>query len=138
MPDYRQMTKDFEGFSPTEYMDSEGVPTIGYGFNRQTYPDLPDTMTREQADEFFNPIYAEARKRAMRYLGQGGEFEAQDPRRQAILTDMSYNMGNKLSGFEDMRAAILANQPQQVRNEMVDSKWYGQVGDRSKAHVSNW
>jgi hypothetical protein len=51
---------------------------------------------------------------------------------------MSYNLGNKLYNFEKMREAIRTRNLNAVPAEMKNSKWYGQVGNRSKALIDSW
>jgi GH24 family phage-related lysozyme (muramidase) len=133
---YQEMTKQFEGFRSTPYLDTRGIPTIGYGFNMNS-GSYPDYMTRAQADEVFNTLYGKARNRAQTYIGQP-QFEALSPIRQAILTDMAYNLGNKLNAFVKMRNAILLGDDNKVKQEMKGSKWYGQVGNRGRENVKNW
>ena len=56
---------------------------------------------------------------------------------QAVLIDMSFNLcSNKFSEFEDFRKALLKKDYQKAAAEMVDSKWYSQVGNRSIELVS--
>lgn len=49
-----------------------------------------------------------------------------------VIVNMAFNLGrNRLSGFKKMIAAVDAKDYHTAGNEMVDSKWYGQVGRRS-------
>ena len=42
-----------------------------------------------------------------------------------VLVDMSFNMGiNKLSGFKDMRQAVIEGDFNTAADEMIDSIWY--------------
>ena len=53
--------------------------------------------------------------------------------KQEVLIDMSYNMGSaKLSSFKKMKSALQSGNYQQAAKEMEDSKWFKQVGRRSK------
>jgi len=55
---------------------------------------------------------------------------------QRVLTNMAFNLGrNRLSKFRRMRKAINARNYAEAADEMVDSKWYHQVGRRSKELV---
>ena len=131
------MTKDFEGFEPNVYKDSRGYDSIGYGFNLEAYPKAKTrNMTRKMADEFFVPVYKNAEKKAMKF--SGNRWESLTPKQKAIVTDMSYNLGDKLFDFKDMRKAMMSGDDMGVVREMKDSDWYRQVGRRSKHHVKNW
>lgn len=53
--------------------------------------------------------------------------------RQNVLANMCFNMGwPKLSGFKKMLAALQAKRFDQAADEMMDSTWAKQVGDRAK------
>lgn len=51
----RDFIKAEEGFSSSVYYDSNGVPHIGYGFNLDVH-NLPEQMTRDQADAIFEEL----------------------------------------------------------------------------------
>ena len=45
---------------------------------------------------------------------------------------MAFNLGpHGLGEFEDFRKALMNKDYQTAANEMIDSKWHGQVGNRS-------
>lgn len=53
--------------------------------------------------------------------------------RQNVLLNMVFNMGwTRLSGFKQMLAALQAGRYDMAANEMKDSAWYTQVGDRAR------
>lgn len=55
---------------------------------------------------------------------------------KAILTNMAFNLGKRgLKGFRKMLAAIKLGDWGTAANEMENSKWFNQVGDRSKRLV---
>lgn len=142
MVKFKQMTKDFEGFRETPYLDTKGIPTVGYGFNISAGGVPQDVargirkMKRPEADKLFEKKYVEAENRAARFAGP--QYDALSEDQQAILNDMAYNLGDKLFKFKNMRAAIKEQRLQDVPREMKDSAWYGQVGNRSKALISMW
>lgn len=54
-----------------------------------------------------------------------------DDARAAVVIDMSFNLGkDRLAGFRNFLRAVRAREYQRAAAEMVDSKWYHQVGDR--------
>jgi lysozyme len=60
-------------------------------------------------------------------------FEKLDPIRQKVVIDMRYNLGpTRFRGFKKMIAALAVGDYQKAAAEMVDSKWYHEVGNRSK------
>ena len=141
-PEDMERTKQFEGFVPNIYMDTEKKRTVGYGFNiddpvisKQLPPDVVSgkrPLRQSEANSLFGKLYINARKDASKLVGDKF-FNTLPEDVKYILTDMSYNLGQpKLSGFKEMLKAVAGNQWGTAANEMVNSKWYGQVGNRSK------
>ena len=131
-----QMTKNFEGFRSLPYNDTRGIPTIGYGYNLQANPNLPRFMTQNYADTIFPQFYGRALEQAKKFAGP--VWGNLNPFQQAALTDMSYNLGGKLFNFKDMRKELQTGNSAGVKREMKNSKWYSQVGRRSKALIGGW
>ena len=132
-----KMTQQYEGFKSSPYTDTRGVPTIGYGFNMNTNKGLPNPMTREQAQPILQQQYSKAVNDAINYSGE--QWYALSPQQQMIIVDMAYNLGGAgLGGFKDMQANIKSLNFKDVPNDMKNSNWYGQVGNRSKEHIQNW
>ena len=147
--DVAQMVKDFEGERLTVYVDSLGNPTIGVGFNLRR-KDARDrltavgadyeailagsaSLTPRQSQELFEFCLAEATAMARSIFLT---FDQQHEEVQAILIDMSYNLGSRLRQFTKFRRAINSMDYVAAANALVDSKWYRQVGRRSEHHVS--
>ncbi len=136
------MTQSFEAWRDSPYKDTKGHDTIGWGFkmdNPIVKKMLPGAMAKGKLDKvkakkIFSALYNNAKADAIKYLGNdtyGGLTEGQ----RNVINDMSYNLGlNKLSKFKEMKAALIAKDMQGAAREMKDSKWYGQVGNRSKNH----
>ena len=52
---------------------------------------------------------------------------------QHVLVNMCFNLGaNRLGKFRNMLYAVSVSNWQEMSNQMEDSRWYGQVGRRSK------
>lgn len=63
-------------------------------------------------------------------------FEALDPIRRKVVIDMRYNLGpTRFRGFRKMIAALARGDYKAAAAEMVDSRWYHEVGNRSKRLV---
>jgi hypothetical protein len=88
--------------------------------------------------EVFNDVVEGAKKDARTFVGASTWNKLKSHEKDAI-TDMSYNLGLKnLGGFKNMREAIIAlannRSPEAitaVTEQMVESKWYSQVGNRA-------
>lgn len=64
-------------------------------------------------------------------------FEALDPIRRKVVIDMRYNLGpTRFRSFKKMIAALARGDYKAAAAAMVDSKWYHQVGNRSKRLVA--
>jgi lysozyme len=63
-------------------------------------------------------------------------FPRLDPVRRKVVLDMRYNLGpTRFRGFKKMIAALARGDYKQAAAEMVDSRWYHEVGNRSKRLV---
>ena len=144
-PEDMQRTKQFEGFVPSIYLDTKNKRTIGYGFNIDdagVASQLPQDVVsgrrklkRSEADAIFGKLYVNARVNVSKLVGDK-VFNGLPDDVKYVLTDMSYNMGTtKLGGFKNMLKAVAKNNWSGAANEMVDSNWYSQVGNRSKSLV---
>ena len=120
-----QLLKEDEGFRQKVYLDTKGIPTIGYGRN------LRDTGVSEKEAEFLlaNDIdYAEHQ------CQQHFSFWSRLPGQvQDVLVCLAMNMGmgysaRGLLSFEKMLAAIETGQWEQAAAELVDSQWAQDVG----------
>lgn len=131
----RQIMHD-EGFSSEPYLDTVGVPTIGYGATSL----LGNRVTLETPK-----ISLEAAREALRGHLYGALINAQQlfktfdmlhGVRQEALVNMAYNLGrNRLSLFKDLIAATENLDYPAMAEAAKDSKWYGQVGHRANRIV---
>ena len=141
---FMDMLKRHEGFRPGPYKDVGGM-SVGYGFH----------LSRGNADASLRPLGLSAsailggrqkvtRKQAETLMVADVEeaisaarsrFRGFDtfPRPvQGVLVNMLYNMGSGgLDGFKKMRAAVERGDWGAAADEMLDSKWAGQVKDRA-------
>lgn len=126
-------TAKSEGFSSTPYRCPAGYMTIGYGRNLDANPLDIDEISEDDAyallEEDLERVYDQlARKFPW--------FTSCELYVQAVLLDMTFNMGiGDISKFKDMLAACKAGDDAKMIAEMKDSRWYKQVGNRSKGLV---
>lgn len=114
-----------EGRRRRLYKDTVGKWTIGVGRNiedRGLRDDEIDLMLSNDIDE------AVGIARSLL-----PNFDKLDDVRKEIVVNMALNMGmTRLSGFKQFLAALMRFDFQRATAEMMDSKWYEQVGDRGK------
>ena len=73
---------------------------------------------------------------AIKDLSNFDWFEDLDPVRKKVVIDMRYNLGpTRFRGFKKMIAALARGDYKAAAAEMVDSRWYHEVGNRSKRLV---
>lgn len=130
------MTKKFEGFRAQPYTDTTGHQSIGYGFNMAAHPDLPKKMNEDVANRYFAPYYQQAVGTAQRFAGDHWDNLNDD--QKSVLSDMAYNMHDKIFQFKKMQADIQQGNMQGAGQEMQNSNWFNQVGQRGPSDVSTW
>ncbi|MEV4177671.1 glycoside hydrolase family protein [Nonomuraea sp. NPDC049709] len=130
---------------PKVYVDTEGHPTVGIGFNldRRDAPeklagvgaDYDDvragrtTLTQMQITMLFEGDLAAALAAARRVVPQ---FESLSMARQAALVDMVFNLGpTGVAQFQQMLAAIARGGYEDAAQSMINSAWARQVGKRA-------
>jgi lysozyme len=153
-----------EGLRLTMYYDTVGVPTIAYGFNLENanaktilqkagVTDIAGVLagktalTQAQADSTFDQMLPGYVAGARGTLGPG-VFDNLSDARRFVIVDMTYNLGvGGWLGFPSARAAINAAvaatdtatkraQYNKAADQMKDSAWYTQVGNRAKRNVA--
>lgn len=123
-----------EGYVAEIYLCSEGYPTFGIG-HMVTEEDMEHTwpvgtpVTDERILEVFKKdceiAYTDACTLVLNFAGQA-------PDAQRVLVNMAFNLGrNRLSKFKNMLKYVNEGNYLMAANEMINSKWYGQVGRRS-------
>lgn len=119
----KALVKKHEGLRLKPYRDSVGKLTIGYGRN------LEDVGISEAEAEYLldNDI-----ARAVRDCRGFPWFNDLSDARQNVVASMVFNMGvSKFSQFRRFILAIESEQWEAAANEMLSSKWAGQVGRRA-------
>jgi len=120
------------------------IPTIGWGYNlkksvaKQEIESLgldynsvvsgKIELSEEQIEFLFQRDLARAIEDAKQYLSN---FSEQPSAVKNIIVDMSFNLGmTRLSNFVKLRDALIRKDYKSAAEEMKNSKWYKQVGDR--------
>ena len=106
------------------YTDTVGKLTIGYGRN------LDDNgISQKEADYLFDNDF----NRCQHELAQCSWYTTQPEGVQAALINMCFNLGlPTLKGFKRMIAALDAKNYTLAAQEVLNSKWAIQVGQRAK------
>lgn len=127
-----------EGIVDEIYLDHLGFPTFGIGH----------LITREDP-EYGNPVGTKIPKsRIYEAFDNDIEWVLDDcvklypdfyqlpDEAQEIIANMMFNLGyGRLSRFKGMKKGVDTRDWHKAADEMVDSKWYRQVGARSKRLV---
>lgn len=127
-----------EGYVAEIYLDSENLPTFGIG-HLVTENDIEHTwpvgtpVTDERILDVFHKdcdvAYSDACALVLNFAGQSVDA-------QRVLVNMSFNLGrNRLGQFKNFLKAVNEGKYDKAADEMIDSKWYHQVGRRSKELV---
>lgn len=158
-PQYLALLREFEGFYANPYLCPAGACTIGYGTNLEAhrkfipYPEIAhntrlkgsalrdalkkkgmkwDRSTAEAAmlDELQN-THTELLRKCKAYLILR---EKPDLVRAECVLDMAYNMGvATLLTFTGTLPMIERGEYTRAANNLTSSRWYKQVGRRSRA-----
>jgi GH24 family phage-related lysozyme (muramidase) len=153
-----------EGCRLRMYIDTVGVPTIAYGFNLQNadarailqkagVTDIAGVisgataLTQTQAESTFDQMLPRYVNDAKSTLAPG-VFDKLSDARRFVIVDMAYNLGVAgWLGFPSARAAINAAvaatdtatktaRYNEAADQMKNSAWYSQVGNRAKRNVA--
>lgn len=144
-----ELIKKHEGVRPEVYKDTMGIPTIGIGFNLMrpdaksilnklglNYNDVLNgrvSLTDKQMKEIFVECLNIAYNDAKRYIPS---FDSQPKEVKLALIDLSFNLGlNRLNKFVKTREYILNGDYKSAANELKNSRWANQVGNRAKSVI---
>ena len=130
MIDMEKMTTELkrdEGFRSCVYKCTAGKQTVGYGHNLEDNP-MPELV----AEQLLKHDIAHC----LSQCEQWPWFYTLNDARQRVIVNMVFNIGaNGVSKFSSMIQAISEQDYEWAADEMIDSRWYNQVGDRAKRLV---
>jgi lysozyme len=119
-----------EGFRARMYLDSKGIPTIGYGHN------LRDVPISERAASVITEDDIETIAHQVAGVIGDDVWPALVPARQGALIDMGAMGPKRLAGFVRMIAAIRVGDWQTAHDECLASQWRVDVGDSRAGEVA--
>lgn len=116
--------KRHEGLRLKMYKCTAGKNTIGYGRN------LDDVgISADEAELMLKHDLENAEMDAKRFP----VFEKLNQVRKDVLIEMVFNLGySRLCGFKKMFAALERKDYDEAANQMLDSKWARDVGERAR------
>lgn len=127
-----------EGYVAEIYLDSEHLPTFGIGHlvtevdPEFTWP-VGSPVTDERILSVFQTDFNEAYTDACAVFLN---LESHPDNVIRVCVNMAFNLGrSRLNKFKKMVTAVNEGNYSKAADEMIDSKWYGQVGRRSKELV---
>lgn len=136
---YEQLKID-EGVVYATYKDHLGYPTFGVGHlvlkeDPEFGAEDGTPVSEERVRECFEKDLEIATSECYTLYGPG-TFVALPDEVQQILVNLMFNMGRpRLSGFKNFNSRISEGNWSAAADEMVDSKWYRQVGGRAERLV---
>ena len=127
-----------EGYVREIYLCSEGYPTFGVGHlvteadPEYTWP-IGTPVEDERILSAFHDDYTDAYTDACAIFLN---LDSQPDNVIRVCVNMAFNLGRpRLSQFKNMIKAVNEGNYKKAADEMVDSRWYHQVGRRSQELV---
>lgn len=118
-----EQIKLHEGFRNKPYKDTESYLTIGFGRNLDA-----KGISKDEAEYLLENDIMEV----VEDLKEHYWFTTLDKIRQKVIIDMAFNLGmNGLISFENMIQALVEKNYDEAADEMLDSLWAEQVGNRA-------
>ena len=127
-----------EGCKYVIYLDHLNLPTHGIGhLILESDPEhgqpVGTPVSKARVAECFENDLKSVQKDCYRLYD---DFDDLPETVQEIIANMLFNMGlGRMKAFQGMKRNVDARQWDKAADEMVDSRWYNQVGERSKRLV---
>jgi len=134
----RQQLEIDEGCKYVIYLDHLNLPTHGIGhLILESDPEygqpVGTSVSEDRVIECFEKDLGSVQKDCYRLYD---DFDDLPETVQEIIANMLFNMGlGRMKAFKGMKRNVDARQWDKAADEMVDSRWYNQVGERSKRLV---
>lgn len=134
----KEEIKRHEGEVLEIYKDSLGYKTLGIGHLCQ--PEDPEykwevgtKVPQEVVDMYYEDDFKKHYIEAIHVFGSEEDFEKLPEVIQRVLVNMCFNLGgSRLAKFRNMLKACKNHDWKTMAVEMEDSRWYNQVGGRSR------
>ena len=134
----KEEIKRHEGEVLEIYKDSLGYKTLGVG--HLCKPEDPEynwevgtPVTQEVVDMYYEDDFIKHVDEALHVFGEEEDFYNLPENIQHVLVNMCFNLGGtRLSKFRNMLAACREHDWKKMAAEMEDSRWFKQVGRRSR------
>ena len=135
----KEQIKRHEGEVLEIYEDSLGYLTLGVGhLIREDDEDFGEPagtpVSQEVVDRYYDADFDKHVDETIHVCENNNiDFDNLPEDIQHVLVNMCFNLGaNRLGKFRNMLYAVSVSNWQEMSNQMEDSRWYGQVGRRSK------
>lgn len=117
-----EMIKRHEGIELKPYRDSLGILTIGVGHN----------LENGLSEKIIDLIFEEDMETVIEDCNKFDWYAGLNKARQAVIENMVFNLGyGRFNGFKKTIELISNNQFNHAAEEMLNSKWARQVGNRA-------
>ncbi len=134
----KEQIKRHEGEVLNIYEDSLGYKTLGVGHLCQ--PEDPEydwavgtSVSQEVVDMYYEDDFDKHYMEAIHVFGSHEDWNELPEVIQRVLVNMCFNLGgSRLSKFRNMLKACREHNWKEMSVQMQDSRWYRQVGRRSK------
>lgn len=126
-----------EGVKYEIYYDHLGYKTFGIGHlikedEPEYYCAVGMKVTEKRVNQAFEEDVAIIEQECILWLGSEDKWNDLPEEVRQIIANMMFNMGRpRLSKFRNFRKAVIEHDWEEAADQMVDSRWYNQVGNRS-------
>ena len=124
-----------EGYKTETYEDHLGFLTLGVGhLVLDTDPEINKPVGTPVSEERIKQCLSDDIDNVCDELDRNMPWwKNLDDNRQRVLANMCFNLGYpRLNNFKKFLAALQTGNWEEAAEEMIDSKWAVQVGDRAK------
>ena len=136
----KEQIKRHEGEVLEVYADSLGYLTLGVGHlikedDAEHGQPAGTPVSQEVVDAYYESDFDKHVEETIHvFEGKGGEdFYALPEEIQHVLVNMTFNLGGtRFAKFNNMWSAVVEGDWKRMAVEMEDSRWFHQVGRRSK------